>query len=194
MKKIVLLLIAILLLPATAAMASGGASQSATSKPLMDGSPFPNLSLTGELTPEQAKYLGVKGKAPYSLNDMDAPVLIVEIFSMYCPFCQAEAPTVNGLYQLIGQQDLRDKVKLIGVGAGNSDFEVDVFRQKYEVLFPIFSDLEFTAHKAVGEVGTPFFYVLKKNAKGGYDILFGSLGRMDSPEAFLKAVRKYAKI
>lgn len=193
MKKIAFLLLAILLLPAAHALA-GGASLSATSAPLADGTAFPDLSLSGELTPEQAAYLGVKGNGPYSLNAIKAPVLIVEIFSMYCPFCQAEAPVVNGLYQLIGQNDLDDKVKLIGVGAGNSDFEVDVFKKKYEVNFPLFSDLDFVAHKAAGEVGTPFFYALRKNASGGYDVVMSSLGRMDSPETFLAAVRKAAKI
>lgn len=193
MKKQACLFSLVLVLLSAQAFA-GGASLSATSAPLKDGAAFPNLSLSGVLAPEQAASLGLAGKAPYSLNAVKAPILILEVYSMYCPFCQAEAPVVNGLRQLIGENDLADKIKLVGVAAGNSDFEVDVFKKKYEVSFPLFSDLEFAAHKALGEVGTPFFYVLKKTPQGGYEILFSSLGRMDSPEKFLKAVRDAAKL
>ncbi len=188
------LLLLSLVLAASQALA-GGSSASPSANPLKDGAPFPNLTLTGPISQQQAKYLGLAdAKSPYSLNDIGGPILIVQIFSMYCPFCQAEAPVMNELYAQIGGADLADKIKLIGVGAGNSDFEVNVFREKYSLNFPVFSDQEFTAHKAVGEVGTPFFYVLKKGASGGYDILFSSLGRMDSPKKFLETVRSMAKL
>lgn len=194
MKKSILCMTLFFLFAASQALA-GGASMSPSADPLKDGASFPNLALTGPISAEQAEYLGLSdAKSPYSLNEIGAPILIVQIFSMYCPFCQAEAPAMNELYAQIGGADLANRIKLIGVGAGNSDFEVNVFKEKYELNFPVFSDMEFTAHKAVGEVGTPFFYVLKKEPSGGYDILFSSLGRMDSPEKFLKTVRDMAKL
>lgn len=194
MKKSILCM-TLLLLFASSRVLAGGSSESPSANPLKDGAPFPNLTLTGPVTPEQAKYLGLaNADSPHSLNEIDAPILIVQIFSMYCPYCQAEAPAMNELYAQIGGADLADKIKLVGVGAGNSDFEVNVFKEKYELNFPVFSDLKFTAHKAVGEVGTPFMYVLKKAPSGGYDILLGSLGRMDSPDKFLETVRFMAKL
>ena len=51
---------------------------------------------------ETRAYLGLGPKARFSLDQVDADILIVEIFSMYCPICQREAPRVNALYEKLG--------------------------------------------------------------------------------------------
>jgi peroxiredoxin len=108
---------------------------------------------------------------------------------MYCPHCQAEAPALNELDALITSRGLDSDLKLIGIGIGNSDFEVDVFRQKYDVTYPLFSDPEFVVNKCLGEVGTPFFYVLDIDpASGRIRVADTMLGRMESPAAFLERV------
>ena len=85
--------------------------------------------------------LGVSGTEAFSIEQTAGQVLIIEIFSMYCPFCQKEAPQVNRLYKAIRERkDTAGKVKLIGIGAGNSPMEVDLFRETYDVAFPLFPD------------------------------------------------------
>lgn len=94
---------------------------------------------------------------------------------MYCPYCQKEAPIVNELYQIINnRQDIKDKIKIIGIGAGNTPFEVEVFRNQYNIPFPLFPDESFSIHKAVGDVRTPYFFVFKINPDGSQDYLFSS--------------------
>lgn len=169
------------------------ASESPTSNPLAVGAVFPNLSLAGKLTEEQATALGLPGPAtPVSLDAIKAEVLIVEVFSMYCPFCQKEALTVNALQDLISRLGLADRIKLVGLGVGNSEMEVSIFQKKYHIPFPLFADPDFVAHKAIGEVGTPYFYVLRRQAgHKDFTIQGGTLGRMATPEAFLtEVVRK----
>lgn len=165
------------------------ATDSPASHPLPVGSAMPDLLLHGEISPEQLAYLGLKGPAPRHLSAIQAKHVILVAFSMYCPHCQREAPALVELNALIKRRGFGDNLKLIGVGIGNSDFEVDVFRNKYGVNFPLFSDPDFLTNKDLGEVGTPFFYVLSldRDAKQ-IRVVDAMLGRMDSAAAYLEQV------
>lgn len=167
------------------------ATDSAASHPLPVGSTMPDLLLRGELSQEHLRHLGLKGPAPRHLSEIKAKTVILVAFSMYCPHCQREAPALNDLNALIASRGLSDDVKLIGVGIGNSDFEVQIFRDKYAITFPLFSDPDFRVNKEIGEVGTPFFYVLALNpAEKEVRVAKTLLGRMESAETFLEQALK----
>jgi peroxiredoxin len=163
------------------------ASDNADSHPLPVGAAMPDLLLRGELSPEHLTQLGLKNPSPRHLSEINAKTVILVAFSMYCPHCQREAPVLNELHALIQSRGLADDVKLIGVGIGNSNFEVQVFRDKYATTFPLFSDPDFTVNKEIGEVGTPFFYVLAMNPEEKeIRVVKTLLGRMESAETFLE--------
>jgi peroxiredoxin len=170
------------------------ATDSPASHPLPVGSAMPDLLLRGEISPEQLAHLGLKGPAPRHLSEIQAKHVILVAFSMYCPHCQREAPALVELNALIQRRGFGGDLKLIGVGIGNSDFEVEVFRDKYGVTFPLFSDPDFQANKEIGEVGTPFFYVLSmdRNTKQ-IRVVDTMLGRMDSAGAYLEQVLSATK-
>jgi len=129
------------------------------------------------------QYLGISSDKSFSLGEIKARVVIIEIFSMYCPICQREAADVNELFRLIQENPaLRDKIKLIGIGAGNSEFEVDFFREKYHIEFPLFSDRDFLIHKKVGGVRTPHFFGLLVNKNAEISVFYSRTGEMTSPE------------
>ncbi len=143
-------------------------------------------------TPQNAGakgYLGLKDSGAFTLPQIKANTVIIEIFSMYCPICQAEAPVVNELHQYIEKTpSLRGKVKLIGIGAGNSAFEVDVFRKKYNILFPLFPDEKFAIQKALsGPIRTPTFIVVKGSGGKALKVHHAHIGRIDAKE-FMKQV------
>ena len=137
------------------------------------------------------QYLGLSTDKFFSLGQIRARVVIIEIFSMYCPVCQREAENINALFRLI-QSDpgLKDKVKLIGIGAGNSAFEVDFFREKYSIEFPLFSDSDFSIHKKIGEVRTPHFFCLSLKGNKDFSVFYSGSEASKPRRPFSKSFYK----
>jgi thiol-disulfide isomerase/thioredoxin len=163
----------------------------AANKPPEKGEVLPVMNLPTPKNPDERSYLGLSGSGLFKIPQIKARVVIVEIFSMYCPYCQKDAPGVNELYRLIeNNADIKNKIKLIGIGAGNSSYEVEVFKKTYNVPFPLFPDKDFTIHKACGEVRTPYFMVVKINEDGTHQIVYNQLGGYPGAEPFLELVLK----
>jgi thiol-disulfide isomerase/thioredoxin len=152
---------------------------------------WPAVSLELPSDPDLRRYLGVMEGDTFTVDDMASEVVVVEIFNMYCPFCQREAPHVNELFTLVdGRDDLNRKLKIIGIGVGNSNFEVDFYRRSYSVRFPLFADKDFAIYEKVGKVRTPCFFILKRDAHRRFRVAFVHSGGFKTPEAFLKEIVK----
>ena len=163
----------------------------AVNKPPEKGEALPNINLPVPKNTDERSYLGLSGSGLFKIPQIKAKAVIVEIFSMYCPYCQKDAPGVNELYRLIeNNPDIKDKVKLSGIGSGNSPYEVEVFKKTYYVLFPLFPDKDFTIHKACGEVRTPYYMVVKINENGTHQIVHTQLGDYPGAGPFLELVLK----
>ena len=163
----------------------------AANKPPQKGEGLPAINLPVPKNPDEKTYLGLSGSGTFKISQIKAKVVIVEIFSMYCPYCQKDAHGVNKLYRLIeNNPDIKNKIKIIGIGTGNSSYEVEVFRKTYNVPFPLFPDKDFTIHKACGEVRTPYFMVVKINEDGTHQIVHTQLGEYPGAEPFLELVLK----
>ena len=163
----------------------------AANKPPQKGEGLPVINLPIPENPDERNYLGLSGTGLFKIPQIKAKVVIVEIFSMYCPICQKDAPGVNELYRLIEKNpDIKNKVKLIGIGAGNSPYEVDVYKKTYDVPFPLFPDKDFEIHNAFGEVRTPYYMVVKMNEDGTHQIVLAQFGDYPGAEKFLEGVVK----
>ena len=163
----------------------------AADKPPQKGEKLPVINLPIPKNPGEKSYLGLSGEGVFKIPQIKAKAVIIEIFSMYCPYCQKDAPRVNELYTLIeNDPDLKKKIKLIGIGAGNTPFEVGVFKKNYTVPFPLFPDQDFTIHKACGEVRTPYFIVVRINEDGSHLIVHSQLGEYPGAQPFLELVLK----
>jgi peroxiredoxin len=98
---------------------------------------------------------------------------------------------VNELYRAIqSNKDLKNKIKLIGIGSGNSDFEVNFFRKKYEIPFPLFSDEDYSIHKTLGEVRTPYFIGVRLKSDGSSEVFYSKQGGFKDANKFLKMMVK----
>ncbi len=163
----------------------------AANKPPEKGEVLPVINLPIPKNPDERSYLGLSGSGLFKIPQIKAKVVIVEIFSMYCPVCQKDAPGVNQLYRLIeNNPDIKDQIKLVGIGVGNSSYEVGVFKKTYAVPFPLFPDEDFTIHEACGEVRTPYYVVVKINENGTHLIVHSQLGDYPGAEPFLELVLK----
>ena len=153
------------------------------------GGQLPDIRLAVPAEPAHRQYLGLQGGASFTIPEIEADIVIVEIFSMYCPHCQREAPAVNEIYTRINTDpQLQGRVKMIGIGVGNSALEVDYFRKAYDIAFPLIADGDFTIHKLLGEVRTPFFIGVRNQANGGHEIFYAQLGGPQDAAAMLEAL------
>lgn len=156
------------------------------------GNAFPDFELLKPVNPAELKYLGLSGSGTFKIDQIKADVVIIEIFSMYCPYCQGEAPNVNNLHALIEKNPaLKNKMKIIGIGIGNSIFETDIFKKKYQVAFPLIPDGDFKLHKTIGQVRTPYFIVVKLKS-GKTEVIYSKLGALGDNNIFLEQIVKSA--
>jgi thiol-disulfide isomerase/thioredoxin len=148
---------------------------------------LPNVTLTVPENKEYIQYLGLKGEpgTAFMLSDIDADILIIELFSMYCPHCQKAAPAVNELYQKMEEMKRADlKLVIIGIGASNTDLEVDTFRKGFDIAFPLFSDQDLSIYHTLAGKGTPTFIGCKKDGNKCV-IFFRKSGGFTDPPDFL---------
>ena len=134
-------------------------------------------------------YLGLSGAGQFTIAQIEAKVVIIQIFSMYCPVCQKEASRVNKLHRTIQKRkDLKDKIKIIGIGTGNTPFEVGFFQKKYDVAFPLFSDEDLSIHEILGKLRTPYYIGVKINRDGSDEVFYSRLGQFKDVNGFLKRI------
>lgn len=162
--------------------------------PPAEGGTLPDFRLKSPNRFDERAYLGSEDQSTFKVPQTRADIVIIEIFSMYCPFCQKEAPVVNQLYNLIDSRtDIRDKVKIIGIGAGNSPYEVSAFKNLYTIQFPLFPDEDFAIHGMLGEVRTPYFIVIRNRPNGAHKVIYSKVGTIGDPKEFLEMILKKAK-
>jgi peroxiredoxin len=159
---------------------------SATTLPPAKGGKLPVINLQPPKDPSEKMYLGISGSGYFRIPQIKAQVVVIKIFNVYCPICQSTAEAMTELYrQIESNPALKDRIKLIGIGAGNSGLEVEVFKETNKVPFPIFPDEDFRIHKALGDVRTPFFIAVKMEKDGSHEIVHTHLGGLTNAKAFL---------
>ncbi len=166
----------------------------AADQPPREGELFPDLKFPVPKSPEHTAYLGLDSKVgtSFRVGQVKAEVVIFEVFSMYCPHCQREAPSINILYNRIAERGLEGRIKLIGLGAGNSPYEVDLFKSKYGIKFPLLPDTDLALHKALGEVRTPYFIAVVLKPDGNRRVIYSKVGTIGDPGQFLEGIVQQA--
>lgn len=160
------------------------------------GDILPDVEIKGQTSPLHAAYLGLPIDATsFRLSQIKAELLLVQIFSMYCPRCQAAAPMINRVFERLKTSPLGLSLKFVALGAGNTPFEVDYFCKKHHASMPMFPDTNYTLHATFGNVGTPSFFVLRALPGGkGLKVLFAQEGEPKDEDAFFEQLRQAASL
>lgn len=153
--------------------------------------PLPAIEMPLPKSDFHLQYLGLANKSSdtFLLSEVDADILIIELFSMYCPYCQKEAPLVNELFEKMRERSKKGIViKILGIGASNSQFEVDHFGETYNVPFPLFPDKDMSKYKKLSGAGTPGFIGCSLNGGKQSVIVLRNSGGFYDPDEFLDEV------
>ena len=79
---------------------------------------------------------------------------------------------------------------MLGIGVGNSPFEVNIFRKKFNVVFPLFDDKGYSVANRLEGVLTPHFFGMIIDGKGGYRVFYSQDGGFENADDFLNNLMK----
>ena len=159
-------------------------------KPMGFAAPFPDLRFQQVLSKEDQVYLGIPRKTNFSFKEIRGSLIVVELITVYCATCEVQAPILNEAYSRIEKDpDLKGKVKIIGIAAGNNQKEVETFKNQQKIPYPLFTDSKFDHHSALGSPRAPFTIWAKRDSRGKWIVISTHLGAIDSVETALEETR-----
>ena len=129
---------------------------------------LPGVPLPDALTPEQRTYLGLDASGPFTIGAVRGDLVVVEFFNSSCYACALMAPVMDQAWRKVdARADLKDRVRFVGIGVGNTLEQVRDFHDRYDTPFPMIADPEFAAFDALGTVeGTPYLMLLRRGPDG----------------------------
>jgi peroxiredoxin len=147
------------------------------------------FKFSAPLSAADQKYLGLEKPGAFTLQDIQAPYVLIEIMRTTCPHCVAQASGLNQLYQLVANSDLKDRLKIISVGAGDNEADLKRFRTAHKVPFALVADPECKIIPAFNISGTPTTVLVAKNGK----VLLVEEGAFDRAGAMFKKIKAKLK-
>ena len=147
------------------------------------------LKFSGTLSEADQKYLGLEKPGAFTLQDIKAPYVLIEIMRTTCPHCVAQAPALNQLYKLVAKSDLKDKVKIISVGESDNGSALKQFKAAHKVPFPLVADPDWEIGSTFTISGTPTTVLVDKSGK----VLLVEEGAFDSAGAMFKKIKAKLK-
>ncbi len=150
------------------------------------GSPLPKFQLKAPAGKEERAYLGIGHSEKFSVKQIPAQFLVIEILGVYCPLCHTQGPFFNRLfYQIQKDATLNKNLKMLAIAVGANPTEVSYIRQELEIPFPVLEDAKFEIHKLLGEPKTPTTMILDRDRK----VIFFHVGVIEDINAFYKTIK-----
>lgn len=131
------------------------------------GDLFPQIPMAPMAHDAARRYLGIKKNQFFTLNDVRADMVLVEIMNTSCSSCKKQSAIYNELYSLIeAHPETRSRIKLMAIAVGNTDREVQVFKDRFQVAFPMVGDPKYLVWDATGRTMTPLSVFVRQHPQG----------------------------
>lgn len=153
-----------------------------------EGGIMPEIEFPAPFEPTARQALGLPADArDFQISDFKTDLILVEIIGVYCPVCFKQAPGLNDLYSRLNRGRVKGRVTMFALAAGGSDNEIKPLVQSGQYTFPIVNDINFTAHKLLGEPKTPFLIVCRPDGS----ILHTHLGMIGDIDGFYTKIKSF---
>ena len=143
--------------------------------------------------PVECAYLGLPTNAPaFRVSDIESEIVLVAFFDMYCRDCHKAAPGLVAMHELVAERDLDGRIKMLAVGVGNTELEVNVYKRRFKTPFPVFEDDDKQASFAMRCERTPSLVAFRKDEEGQVHEFYRRYGAFTDARAMLGLVLRRA--
>jgi len=148
------------------------------------------LKFNDTLPAKEQKYLGITRKNVFTLSDIKGTIFVIEVFSTYCTSCPRDVPVINEVYSSVkNDPGLRENVRIFSIAIGNNRTEAENYKKEQKILYPVLTDYDFAAHKALGNPRVPYTLIVRKTAKGRCTVEYSHQGVLTSADLILNELK-----
>lgn len=124
-----------------------------------------------------------------ALDDIESDFILIEIYNELCSQCIDEVKNYKAVFQKISEDDaLKQKVKVIGIGAGSKRRSVAKFRKHEAIQFPLFADEKWGIFNCLGRPTLPVSYLVYRQ-NGKRRIVLVQSGHIGSTDKMMGRIR-----
>jgi len=169
---------------------SPGSDETEETSTLTEGDFFPACRLMLLDYQRDRDYLQIKHvQRTFTLEDVHSDYIFIEIYNELCSACVNEVKTYKALYRMLLEDAfLKEKVKMMGIGAGSKKRSAAKFRKQKNISFPLFADEKREIFECLGKPVLPVSYLVQRQA-GKRKIRLIQSGHIGNAEKLLAEIR-----
>lgn len=160
----------------------------AFAQPPANGSEFPDITLPAH--PNATEHNLPVGE--FALSDLSEDLIVLHVYSWFCAPCQKDGPKLVELDELIRERGLQNRIRLLGLAAGDDMSLVNRYVKRHNIPFAMFPDQTMRRHIRVGGVPVPYFFIIKRDGRA-LTVLHQQAGMLENVGEFVDKILEVDK-